>query len=102
MRRAARIDANQPRIVEVLRGVGATVQPLHMVGQGCPDLLVGHRERNYLVEIKDPSKPPSARRLTAAQVDWHDQWRGVVHIIETPADALRLLGMDPRDGSAIA
>ena len=41
MRRAARTDANQAEIVAALRGVGASVQPLHAVGQGCPDLLVG-------------------------------------------------------------
>ena len=40
---AARVDANQPEIVKALRGVGATVQHLHKVGQGCPDLMVGWR-----------------------------------------------------------
>lgn len=93
MRRAARIDANQPEIVAALRGVGASVQPLHMVGKGCPDLLVSHRMTNYLIEIKDGSKPPSARRLTQDQIQWHDDWRAPVHIVETVADALRVIGM---------
>lgn len=43
MRRRAHTDRNQPAIVAALRGIGATVQPLHAVGQGCPDLLVGYR-----------------------------------------------------------
>lgn len=30
---------------------------------------------------KDGSKPPSARRLTPAQVEWHAAWRGSVHVI---------------------
>jgi hypothetical protein len=94
MRRAARIDANQPEIVAALRGVGAAVQPLHTVGKGCPDLLVSHRMTNYLIEVKDGSKPPSARKLTQDQFDWHDAWRAPVHIVETVADALRVIGME--------
>ena len=93
MRRAARIDANQPEIVAALRGVGASVQPLHMVGGGVPDLLVAHRMQTYLIEIKDGSKPPSARKLTQDQIQWHDDWRAPVHIVETVADALRVIGM---------
>ena len=94
MRRAARIDANQPEIVAALRGVGASVQPLHMVGGGVADLLVGFRMVNYLMEVKDGAKPPSARRLTQDQLEWHDAWRAPVHIVETVADALRVIGME--------
>lgn len=39
--RAAKVDKNQPEIVEALRAEGAVVQHLHAVGVGCPDLLVG-------------------------------------------------------------
>jgi len=38
--KAARTDANQSEIVAGLRAIGATVQPLHAVGKGCPDLMV--------------------------------------------------------------
>ena len=93
MRRAARIDANQPEIVAALRGVGAAVQPLHTVGKGCPDLLVSHRMTNYLIEIKDGAKPPSARRLTQDQLDWHDAWRAPVFVVSTIAEALAVIGM---------
>ena len=93
MRRAARIDANQPEIVAALRGVGAAVQPLHAVGKGCPDLLVSHRMVNYLIEIKDGAKPPSARRLTEDQITWHDAWRAPVHVVTTVEDALDVIGM---------
>ena len=41
MRRAARIDRNQPEIVKALRQVGAHVTSLAAVGDGVPDLLVG-------------------------------------------------------------
>ena len=44
------VDANQPEIVAALRAAGATVQHLHEVGQGCPDILAGFRGRNYLID----------------------------------------------------
>jgi hypothetical protein len=78
--------------VETLRQVGATVQPLHAVGGGVPDLLVGFRGQTYLIEVKDGRKPPSARKLTPDQVEWHSAWRGQVAIAEWPDDALRIIG----------
>jgi Holliday junction resolvase len=81
MRRAAKTDANQSEIVSALRKIGATVQPLHGVGEGCPDLVCGYRGRNLMLEVKDGSKPPSARKLTKDQVRWHEQWRGQVCVV---------------------
>ena len=93
MRRAAKIDANQPDIVAALRAAGASVEPLHAVGKGVPDLLVAHRGTNYLIEVKDGGKVPSARKLTAAQVDWHAAWRGQVAVVETVEHALAVIGV---------
>ncbi len=53
MRRAANVDRNQPEIVAALRAAGATVEYLHAVGGGCPDLLVGYRGANYVLEVKE-------------------------------------------------
>lgn len=92
MRRAAKVDRNQPEIVAVLRAFGATVQPLHMVGQGCPDLLIGFRGWSILAEIKDWKQPPSARQLTRDQQDWHAAWRGgTLAVIHDVDGARRLL-----------
>ncbi len=93
MRQAARIDSNQPAIVKALRSAGARVQSLAAVGKGCPDLLVGFGKRNLLLEVKDGAKPPSARKLTPAEEEWHSQWTGYgqVAIVETPEQAVRLL-----------
>jgi len=101
MKRRARVDANQPAIVKVLRQCGCSVQSLASVGKGCPDLLVGHYHsgpggdgsRNYLFEVKDPDKPPSARRLTPDEKRWHECWEGQVHTIETAEEALRIMGI---------
>jgi ribosomal protein S2 len=84
MRRAAKIDANQPLIVEALRKAGATVQSLAAVGQGVPDLLVGYRNKTALVEVKDGSKCPSARQ--------HQNWTGGTLAVVPDVDAaLRVL-----------
>ncbi|MDS7929253.1 hypothetical protein RMB13_07145 [Acinetobacter sp. V102_4] len=91
MRRAAKIDANQTEIVKALRQVGASVQSLASTGKGCPDLLVGFRGVNWLLEIKDGQKVKSARKLTPDQVEWHESWRGRVYIVESVDQAISLL-----------
>lgn len=92
MRRASKVDANQAEIVRALRGVGCSVQPLHAVGGGVPDLLVGYRNNNFLVEVKDGNKPPWARQLTGQQREWHDAWRGNVAVVKDVGEALTLVG----------
>lgn len=84
MRRAAKVDANQTEVVKALRKIGATVQPLHTVGRGCPDLLVGWRQKNFLFEVKDGNKPPSARELTPDEKRWIADWRGPVFVVTSP------------------
>jgi Holliday junction resolvase len=92
--RAAKIDANQEQVVDVLRAVGATVQTLATVGKGVPDLLVGYQGKTLLLEVKDGRKPPSARRLTEDQLKWHGAWRGgPLAVIDGPDAALRMLGV---------
>ena len=93
--RAARVDVNQAQIVRGLRQCGVTVQHLHTVGQGCPDIMCGWHNRNYVFEIKDPDKPPSRRRLTEDEEKWHEEWGGQVDIILTTEDALKVMGILP-------
>lgn len=88
MRRAAKTDRNQAEIVKAFRQIGANVQILSAVGKGCPDLLVGFRGVNVLVEVKDGEKAPSDRKLTTDQVRWHDSWPGQVCIAEGIQDAV--------------
>lgn len=84
--RTCRVDENQPEIVRHFRRLGASVQTLHTVGGGCPDLLIGYRGKNGVVEIKNPNQPPSKRCLTKGEAEWHDGWRGSVVVIETEQD----------------
>ena len=91
MRRASRIDRNQPEIITALRQLGASVEPLHAVGKGCPDLLVGFRNRTLLLELKDGTKPPCERRLTEDQRRWHQAWQGQKAIVKSVEEAVAVV-----------
>lgn len=96
MRRAAKVDANQAQIVSALRAAGASVSSLAPVGQGVPDLLAGFRGQNFLLECKDGRRRPSERTLTPAQQEWIASWRGTVHVVLCPEDALKAIGIETR------
>lgn len=84
--RSARVDRNQTEIVEALRAIGASVQSLAPVGKGVPDLLVGYRGVNFLIEVKGKNGV-----LTAPQVTWHAEWRGVVYVVRDAGAAIDLV-----------
>lgn len=86
MRRAANVDKNQPEIVAVFRAMGCSVQHLHAVGAGCPDLLIGLNGTNILVEVKT-----AKGKLEATQEVWHRDWRGQVCVVRTVAEAQALV-----------
>ena len=71
MRRAARVDANQAELVQAWRDMGGSVLFLHMVGQGCPDTLLGMAGEMELAEIKS-----AKGKLNREQREWWAAWRG--------------------------
>lgn len=85
-RQIARVDNNQTEIVEKLRDAGASILHLHTLGRGSPDILIGFRNVNLLVEIKMPDG-----KLTDDERKFFDGWRGQVTVVRTVEDALRLL-----------
>lgn len=87
MRRAARKDDNQQRIVDALRAWGCSVEVLN--GPGLPDLAVGRHGVNVFLEVKNADLAPSARKLTQPQKNWHAHWHGQVAIVETVEEALQ-------------
>jgi len=93
MRRFAKLDDNQKQIVTALRAVGCSVQSLASVGGGCPDILVGIRGRNYILEIKDGKKPQSRTQLTALEKIWSDSWRGQYQIVFSVEQALQVISV---------
>ena len=95
MRRAANRDLSEPEIIAALRKIGATVEQLD--GTNIPDLLVGFRGRNWLMEVKNPEGPKGGasqhgQKLSDGQADWHQAWPGQVAVVRTPEDALWAIG----------
>lgn len=88
MRKHPRLDDNQGEIVAALRAIGCTVQSLASVGNGCPDMLAARNGKNYLLEIKDGSKPPSAQRLTPQEEIWMQNWKAPVAVVHDVAEAM--------------
>lgn len=94
MRRAAKVDANHAGIVKALRQAGANVLDLSAVGKGCPDLLVTcvcYPHQMVLMEIKDGSKPPSARKLTPDQEKFHATWPVDIYTVTNIDEALAVV-----------
>lgn len=81
---AKRRDMNEPTIVGALEAIGASVQRL----DSPLDLLVGWRGTNYLVEVKDGHKRPSARPLTDDEKFFIATWRGSALVVRCTAEAL--------------
>ena len=88
MRKRARVDDNQREIVNALRDIGASVLSLATIGGGCPDLVVGYRGTNYLLEVKDGGKSPSKRKLTKDEENFINNWRGRVAVVYSIDDAI--------------
>lgn len=84
--RVKRTDSNQQEIVEALRALGFSVFSTHTVGKGFPDLVAGKNGMNFLLEVKDGEKAPSAQRLTPDELEFHRTWRGHVTIVTSPHD----------------
>lgn len=93
MRRASNVDREQAAIVEALRAIGCSVQSLAFVGSGCPDLLVGYRSRNWLLEVKSPigkrgGEHHSGQALRPIQREWHESWRGQAAVVRSVEEAV--------------
>lgn len=91
--RARKIDDNQTLIVKQLRRCGVSVAVTSMVGKGFPDLIVGVRGKNYLIELKDGSKIPSKKKLTPDEKEFHDAWRGQVNKAESFDEIATIIGL---------
>jgi hypothetical protein len=94
--RANHLDNNQREIVNKLLAIGASVQQLNKVSDGCPDLLIWYHNY-FLFEVKNPNAQESKRRqLTPAEKRWHSKWRGPIHIVETFEEILNIMERNMR------
>ncbi len=90
-----RTDLNQQEIIDILRSKGCSVRDLSQLGKGCPDLLVGYKGRNYLVEIKNAAN--RAPRLTPAEEEFIRGWKGQVAVITNIEDTIAVIYDTDRD-----
>jgi hypothetical protein len=81
-----RADGNQQDIVDALRDMGVSVLILSQVGGGCPDLMLGWRGKNYLIEVKTPNG-----KLRPGQKEFFDTWRGRAFIVRSVEEAIELV-----------
>lgn len=87
----ARADRNQAAVVKALRKAGYHVAHTYTVGKGFPDLAVSKNGLTVLLEVKDGSKAPSARRLTGDELSFFAECDGAVYKVETGEHAIRVM-----------
>lgn len=86
-----RTDANQQEIINALRAIGCSVFDASQFGAGFTDLVVGRVGVNWLMEVKDGSKPLSAQALTKDQKKFHDEWRGQKAVVRSAEEAIAIV-----------
>lgn len=92
--RAAKIDSNQNQIISALRDAGASITSLASVGMGFPDLAVGYGGLNFFLEVKGEKG-----QLTPFQKAFFDMWKGSIHVVRTPEEALHAIGATAADAA---
>lgn len=90
MRRAAKVDKNQPEIVEAFRRMGCSVLIISQL-KNCCDAFVAKGGVTVAVEIKDGSKPLSARKLTDGEREFRDSWKGQYAVVECVEDVRKVV-----------
>jgi Holliday junction resolvase len=78
-------DLNHREITTAFEALGCTVVDLAMVGDNCPDILVGiptaNSRVNLLIEIKSVNG-----NLTSGQMEFIRTWQGQVGVVRTILD----------------
>lgn len=92
MRRASKVDANQGEVVDYLRKRGAVVDIVSMVPNLGYDLIVYFMGVGAVVEVKDGSKPPSARELTDSEKEAARRWGDRYYVVHNLNDCSAMLG----------
>ena len=84
-----RMDGNHGEIVAALCAAGCAVLDLSAVGDGMPDILVHHRGKLFLIEIKNKA---TRGKLNKRQQAFVDEWPAPVYVAYTAEQALAIVG----------
>ena len=91
-------DSNHASVVARFRALGCSVGVMESGTAGWPDLLVGRCGIDQQVEVKDGAKAPSARRMSDAQLEHQESWRGRRPVlVECPEDVDAVVARMVRD-----
>ena len=72
--------------MEALRLIGAVVVDTHTIGRGYPDLTVSYNGKTILLEVKCGNG-----RLTKAEREFKDSWKGLYAVVRTPEEAIEMV-----------
>jgi hypothetical protein len=86
--RAAKIDANHRQIQALFEAHGVRWKSTAALPGFC-DAVAQVGNRTALIEIKDGTKRPSARKLTPAQVAFHRDW--LVFLVTNETRAIEVI-----------
>ena len=102
-RRKAKADKNQPDIVAKFRRLGYSVHHTHQL-KNFVDIIISKDfnglERTAVVEIKDGSLPPSARKLTEGEKAFKESWQGLYFICQS-LDDIDIIDQEIKKRSAL-
>jgi hypothetical protein len=89
--RYTRPDDNHNDIVRTIKQIpGLDVIDLRDIGiKGVPDILIGYRGKNYLVEIKT-----NTGRMSPEQAEHHHNWPGQTSVAWSIEAVLRIIGLE--------
>lgn len=88
-----RVDANHWEVLCALKRLGWCVVSTAALGGGFPDMIAARAGVLKLIEVKDGTKPPSARKLTPCEMDFHQLFAAAgcpVVIVESLEDVAKL------------
>jgi len=88
-RRAAKVDDNQKEVVALFRKLGWTVLIISQL-KNCADIIVSKNSRTVTIEIKDGSKPLSARKLSEGEIKFRDSWQGEYALVICNDDVIAI------------
>ena len=81
-------DSNHTAVMDALRAAAMKPVSTASLGSGFPDIVVGFRGINVMLEVKDGAKFPSQRALTADEKTFHETWPGQICVVESPEAAV--------------